>query len=222
MVSLKRFSLLLFGLLLTVFIAACGPATTNTGSMTTGTTMTNTGNTTANNNGTTMNNGNTMNNNGNAMGMATPTMGAQNNNNMMGNATPTVAAQNNMGQNNNMGNMNAFILTAKVTLNGKPFTVLTNAKGMMLYYYLVDPKPQSACTGQCAKDWPPVLVTDMNMMTVTSSMQLPHKLTIVKTANGNQVEYHGHPLYTYAGDMKAGQFLGRGMDNAWYLVSINL
>jgi predicted lipoprotein with Yx(FWY)xxD motif len=42
------------------------------------------------------------------------------------------------------------------------------------------------------------------------------------TANGNQIFYDGHPLYTYMGDMQAGQFNGRGMDNAWYLVGITL
>jgi predicted lipoprotein with Yx(FWY)xxD motif len=60
------------------------------------------------------------------------------------------------------------------------------------------------------------------MMNVTSSMQLPKKLTIFKTANGFQIEYDGHPLYTYGGDMTPGQFNGRGMGNTWYLVATNL
>ena len=158
-------------------------------------------------------------NNGNGTTMATPTMAAQNNGNAMGMATPTVAAQNNTGM---QGNNAALIHTTQVKLNGKMITILTDAKGMVLYYKLDDHNPISSCTGACARDWPPVLVTDMNMMTVTSTMQLPHKLTIVKTANGNQVEYHGHLLYTYAGDMKPGQFLGRTMDKVWYLVSLAL
>jgi predicted lipoprotein with Yx(FWY)xxD motif len=212
MLSLKRFSLPLFGLLLTVFVAACGTTASTTNTTTTGNATTQ--NTSA---------GNTM-GYGNTSAKATPTMGAQNNANTMTKATPTVAAQNNMGnQNNNtMGNNAALIHTTQVMLNGKMVTVLTNAKGLVLYYKLDDPRPQSACTGACATDWPPVLVNNMNMMTVTSTMQLPHKLTIVKTANGNQVEYHGHPLYTYAGDMKPGVFTGRGMDKVWYLVSLAL
>lgn len=204
MVSLKRFSLLLFGLLLTVFIAACG-TTTTTGN---NTTATNT------------NNSNNM-SYGNSSAMATPTMAAKNNGNAMGMATPTVTAQNN----NNMGmqgNNAALIHTTQVKLNGKMITILTNAKGMVLYYKLNDPRPQSACSGACAMAWPPVLVNGMNMMTVSSTMQFPHKLTIVKTVNGDQVEYHGHPLYTYAGDMKPGEFAGRGMGNVWYLVSLAL
>lgn len=59
-------------------------------------------------------------------------------------------------------------------------------------------------------------------MTISSSVALPHKLSVHKTANGNQVFYDGHALYTYAGDMQAGQFHGRGMDMAWYLVGFTL
>ncbi len=214
MVSLKHLPLLLFGLLLTVFIAACSSPFSNN---------TTTGSTTANNN-----NGSAM-SYGNTSAKATPTaaMGSNMGSNKM--ATPTAAMGGNMGSNKmaaptaamggNMGN--ALIQTTQVKLNGKMITVLTNAKGMVLYHKLDDMGTQSSCTAMnaCAKDWPPVLATDMNMMTVTSSMQLPHKLTIVKTANGNQIEYDGHPLYTYAGDMMAGQFTGRGMDKVWYLVS---
>ncbi|MBE3558618.1 MAG: hypothetical protein IMW89_05250 [Ktedonobacteraceae bacterium] len=36
------------------------------------------------------------------------------------------------------------------------------------------------------------------------------------------VHYDGHPLYLYTGDKKPGQFSGRGMDNVWYLVGIQL
>ncbi|MBV9710499.1 MAG: hypothetical protein JO011_06270 [Ktedonobacteraceae bacterium] len=218
MVSLKRFSLLLFGLLLTVFIAACSnPMSSNT--TTTGSTN-NGSNTMANNS-----NGNGS--YGNSSGMATPTMAPKNNNNM-GNNNNNNMGNNNNNMGNNNGNMgmqgdsNAFIHTTKVMLNGKMITVLTNAKGMILYYKLNDPKNQTNCTMACAMDWPPVLATDMNMMTVSSSVPLPHKLTVLKTANGNQIAYDGHFLYTYAGDMAPGQHQGRGIGGVWYLVSLAL
>lgn len=209
MLSLKRSSLLLFGLLLTVFIAACSnplSGNTSTGSTSTGNTTTN-NTTTAKSNATSTGYGKTS-----AMTKSTPmaksTMPAQSNN-TMGNNTSTMG--------------NALIHTTQVVLNGKTITVLTNAKGLVLYYKLNDPRPASACTGSCAMAWPPVLSNSMNMNTmVSSSMQLPHKLTVYKTANGNQVEYDGHPLYTYAGDMTPGQFTGRGMGNVWYLVSLGL
>ena len=211
MISLKRSYLPLFGLLLTVFFAACSnPLSGNT---TTGSTTT-TNTTTTKNSGTTSSYGKTS-----SMTSTTPTAKsttvAQKNNNM--------GTQTTMGNNGNMsGSNNALIHTTMVKLNGKMITVLTNAKGMILYYKLNDPRPASACTGACATAWPPVLANTMNMMMVSSSMQLPHKLMVYKTANGNQVEYDGHPLYTYAGDMTPGMFAGRGIGNVWYLVSLGL
>jgi predicted lipoprotein with Yx(FWY)xxD motif len=198
MISLKRSSLLLFGLLLTVFFAACSnPLSGNTTTGSTTTTKTTTTKTTSSYGKTS------------SMTSTTPM------------AKPTAVAQknNNMGM---QGNNNALIHTTMVKLNGKMITVLTNAKGMILYYKLNDPRPASACTGACATAWPPVLANTMNMMMISSSMQLPHKLTVYKTANGSQIEYDGHPLYTYAGDMTPGMFTGRGMGNVWYLVSLGL
>ena len=159
---------------------------------------------------------------GDAMTQGTPANTAnQNMNNQNATSTKTDNGMMNATPTAMMGNQNALIHTTQVMINGKSVTVLTTAKGMILYYKLDDPKPMSNCTGACAKDWPPALAQD-NMMTITSSMQLPKKLSVYMTANGNQIEYDGHPLYTYAGDMNAGQFTGRGMDSVWYLVGINL
>jgi predicted lipoprotein with Yx(FWY)xxD motif len=156
------------------------------------------------------------------MGMgatATPTMGMG----MGATATPTMGmgkgatATPTMG----MGKKSALIHTATVKISGKKVQVLTNSKGFVLYYYMKDTMMTSACTGGCAMSWPAV-VAPKGTMTVSSSVMLPHKLSIHKTANGNQVFYDDHPLYTYKGDMMAGQFTGRGMDNAWYLAGVNL
>lgn len=213
----RRSVLLAISLLLTIFVAACG---FDNGSTPTTTTATNSNATMAT--PTTMADNGTMNGTPTTMaGNATPTAMA----NQQMNTTPTAMAGNNgmMGVTPTAmaGNQNAIIHIAQVMINGKQVNVLTTAKGMILYYKLDDPRPNSNCTGTCAKDWPPLLVQD-NMMTITSSMQLPKKLSVYMTANGNQIEYDGHPLYTYAGDMGPGQFTGRGMDNVWYLVGINL
>lgn len=138
--------------------------------------------------------------------------------------TPTATGNNDMNPTPSMndgGNMKAFIHTTVVTLNGQKVHVLTNNKGFLLYYTKNDMMLTSSCTGGCAQSWPPLLAPS-GMMTVDSSVMLPKKLSIHKTANGNQVFYDGHALYTYAGDMTAGQFNGRGMGNVWYLVGINL
>lgn len=199
MITLRRvFVIMSIALVISVFLAACGgmqptATTTNTG---TGNMSTST-----------------------TYQMTTPTasmkptvqatMGAK--------ATPTAAST--MVPDN--GNMKAFIHTAFVMLNGQKVHVLTNNKGFLLYYYLKDTMMTSQCTATCAQSWPPVL-EPQGMMTISSSIPLPRKLSVHKTANGNQIFYDGHPLYTYAGDMQAGQFTGRGMGNAWYLVGFTL
>lgn len=193
MTALRRICMMMgIALVASVFLAACGGAQPTTTTSTTG-----------NNN----------------MGMnyqATPTSPP------MMNATPTAkpTMPSNMNGNNG-GNMDAFIHTTVVTLNGKKVHVLTNNKGFILYYYMKDMMFTSSCTGGCAMNWPPLLAPQ-GAMTISSSVMLPKKLSIHKTANGNQVFYDGHALYTYAGDMQAGQFNGRGMDKAWYLVGITL
>jgi predicted lipoprotein with Yx(FWY)xxD motif len=47
-------------------------------------------------------------------------------------------------------------------------------------------------------------------------------LTVVADANGNQVEYNGHPLYTYAGDTGPGQTTGEGAGGVWHVVTPGL
>ena len=137
----------------------------------------------------------------------------------MAKSTPTTASMQDQTTPMPTAHPSSMIHTTKIMLNGKMVTVLTTASGMMLYYRLSDPAPQSTCTGGCAMTWPPLI---LNSGMPTSSVMLPHKLTVYMTANGNQVEYDGHPVYTYTGDMAAGQFNGRGMGNVWYLVGINL
>lgn len=152
---------------------------------------------------------------------ATPTMGGY----MTPTIQPTMGMQATPTANGNMtgdnGDMQAFIHTTFVTLNGQKVHVLTNNKGFLLYYYKADTMMTSKCTGACAQNWPPLLAPK-GTMTITSSIRLPRKLSVHMTANGNQIFYDGHPLYTYAGDMQAGQFNGRGMGNAWYLVGLTL
>lgn len=112
-----------------------------------------------------------------------------------------------------------MIVLRQVSVNGQMTTVLATGSGMTLYYYKSDPVPNSACTGDCAKNWPPLLSNGGNIIT---TVNFPAQLTIQKTANGNQIEYDGHPLYTYAGDMAPGQIKGQGAANVWYVISISL
>lgn len=109
------------------------------------------------------------------------------------------------------------IKTATLTVGGKSMVVLTNAQGMTLYYRTSD-TPTSVCSGGCASAWPPVLSTTKPGVSGT----LPGTLSLLNDANGNQVAYNGHPLYTYSGDSAAGQANGQGMGNVWFVAPTNL
>lgn len=111
----------------------------------------------------------------------------------------------------------ATIKTATLTVGGKSLTVLTNAQGMTLYYRTSD-TPSSVCSGGCASAWPPLLSTTMPQVSGT----LPGTFSLMNDANGSQLAYNGHPLYTYSGDSGPGQANGQGFGNVWFVAPTNL
>lgn len=210
MKTLQRLGLVGILLLLAVLIVACGE-TAMQGMQSSQT---------ANQN---MNKQSAMNNKADSgMMYSTPTTTSQMNSNNNGNMNNTnsmmggIAIVPGMG-----GNMGAFIHTGVATINGKKVNVLMTNKGFAVYYNRADPMFKATCTGQCAQDWPPVLAPQ-GMMTISSSMALPRQLSVHQTANGAQVFYDGHALYTYAADMQAGTATGRAQDMVWYLVGFTL
>ena len=107
----------------------------------------------------------------------------------------------------------APVKTATATVNGKSETILTAANGLTLYYRTSDSPPSNVCSGGCASAWPPLLFSG----TPPSVAGLPGKLTTQTTANGSQVEYNGHPLYTFSGDSAPGQTNGEGFGGVWHV-----
>jgi len=106
------------------------------------------------------------------------------------------------------------IQTATATVKGQSETILTDAQGKTLYYFVPDTATKAACTAHCAQVWPPLLFSGSG--TPTSATTLPGTLSIVTDANGNQVEYSGYPLYTYSGDSAPGQTKGEGLFGKWF------
>src|SRR5690242_15589836 len=88
------------------------------------------------------------------------------------------------------------VVVAKVKLakvSGKSSQVLGDLKGKTLYYFTADTSTQISCAGSCAQLWPPLLVTTGFP---TSQSTLSGKFGVIDGANGRQVTYNGHPLYT--------------------------
>ena len=101
--------------------------------------------------------------------------------------------------------------------------VLVNSKGVTLYLFEKDKHGKSACSGACAKAWPPLLTKGAPRAAgaVKSS-----KLGTTRRADGTtQVTYGGHPLYTFIMDHgKAGSTKGEAVNAfgaEWYAVGTN-
>jgi len=87
-------------------------------------------------------------------------------------------------------------------------TVLTNAKGFTLYWFVPDTSTKSNCNGTCAQNWPPVKGP------ATASGVKGTFGTIKRSDGSVQATFDGHPLYTFVGDTAAGQAKGNGLNAA--------
>lgn len=112
------------------------------------------------------------------------------------------------------------VRVATVSVKGKSQTVLTNPQGMTLYYFTPDSATKIACTGGCAQNWPPLAFNGSG--SPQGDAPLSGKLTTVNGANGVQVEYNGHPLYTFSGDSAPGQANGEGLGGKWFVCTPSL
>ena len=105
------------------------------------------------------------------------------------------------------------VSTAKVPHVG---TVLTTASGLTLYRFTEDPAGGSACTGACAKIWPPMLLAKGTHIKGPKGVK---GLSLIKVGNGHwQMAFHNVALYRFEGDKKKGQDKGQGVGNVWFAV----
>ena len=96
--------------------------------------------------------------------------------------------------------------------------LLTDAKGLTLYWFAPDTSTKSACYGSCAAYWPPVTGTPSAGPGVTGQLG-----TITRTGGAKQATYDGHPLYTYIGDSAPGTASGNNLNlngGLWHDVPI--
>ena len=96
--------------------------------------------------------------------------------------------------------------------------LLTDAKGLTLYWFAPDTSTKSVCYGSCAAYWPPVTGTPSAGPGVTGQLG-----TITRTGGTKQATYDGHPLYTYIGDSAPGTASGNNINlngGLWHDVPI--
>jgi predicted lipoprotein with Yx(FWY)xxD motif len=94
--------------------------------------------------------------------------------------------------------------------------ILVNAQGRTLYRYTPDSATKVTCTGGCVVSWPPLTLPNGTTQAVGGPGVTG--LTTIKSGGKLQVEYRGHPLYTFVGDTRAGTTSGQGLDGKWFVV----
>jgi predicted lipoprotein with Yx(FWY)xxD motif len=87
--------------------------------------------------------------------------------------------------------------------------ILVDSHGRTLYMWAHDKHHTSTCYGACALYWP-AFTTHGKPRAIAGARQA--LLSTTKRRDGRlQVTYHGHPLYRFSGDSKAGDTSGEGL-----------
>jgi predicted lipoprotein with Yx(FWY)xxD motif len=98
--------------------------------------------------------------------------------------------------------------------------VLVTKSQMTLYLFMVDKNKRSACYGQCAQSWPPLI--KKGKLSAGTGVKA-NLLGTTRRKNGQrQVTYKGHPLYRFSGDSSAGQVSGQAQKffgGKWYVLN---
>ena len=98
--------------------------------------------------------------------------------------------------------------------------ILVDGRGHTLYLFGKDRHGRSACSGQCAGFWPPLIASGNPVATAGARASL---LGTTKRADGRlQVTYNHHPLYTFVQDVSTGQTNGEAVaafGAKWYALS---
>ena len=93
--------------------------------------------------------------------------------------------------------------------------ILVDTEGRTLYAFTKDKGDQSACSGECATNWPALT----GPATAGTGAQAALLSTSTQANGTSQVTYDGRPLYHFAGDAKPGDTNGQGVGSVWYAVT---
>jgi predicted lipoprotein with Yx(FWY)xxD motif len=101
-------------------------------------------------------------------------------------------------------------------------TILFDGRGFVLYAFTRDTRGRSACSGACAKAWPPYIVT--GKLIGRAGIAAERLATIRRSDGSRQATYAGKPLYYYVGDRKPRQILCQNVSEfggLWLVVRPN-
>jgi predicted lipoprotein with Yx(FWY)xxD motif len=93
---------------------------------------------------------------------------------------------------------------------------LVDAQGRTLYIFLNDSPGTSACSGECATNWPPATVEEGQEP--AGGDGVTGELSTIERDDGTlQLTVEGWPLYLYAADTEPGDTKGEGVGGVWFV-----
>ena len=96
--------------------------------------------------------------------------------------------------------------------------ILTDSKGMTLYYFSKDTKDNSVCLDGCKDAWPIFYKENLNL---GNGLNKEDFATITRTDGSMQTTYKGWPLYYFASDNAADEIKGEGVKDVWFVAKPN-
>lgn len=109
----------------------------------------------------------------------------------------------------------AYDIMVKETSLGK---ILTDGKGMSLYFFTPDIDGVSTCTGGCLSAWPVFSATNTKFDPLLTASDFT---TLTRADGKTQMAYKGWPLYYYAADKVAGDVTGENVGKKWFVAKTN-
>jgi predicted lipoprotein with Yx(FWY)xxD motif len=92
--------------------------------------------------------------------------------------------------------------------------ILTDAEGMVIYYFANDTEGTSNCEGDCLANWPPVAVDGE----ATPGDGVEAELGTIDGNDGStQLTVNGFPAYYFAGDAAPGDTNGQAVGEIWWV-----
>lgn len=108
----------------------------------------------------------------------------------------------------------------KLATSAKVGSYLVDGSGRSLYHFGEDlpasasKVAESSCSGVCAATWPSFHVANALVQGISAG----DVGEITRSDGSKQTTYQGWPLYYYAGDARAGDLNGEGVDSIWFVL----
>jgi predicted lipoprotein with Yx(FWY)xxD motif len=109
------------------------------------------------------------------------------------------------------------VVVSEVT-TAKYGRVLVDHKGLALYYDTANKPSHFACTGDCLKAWPPLVLPKGQKAALAGTGVTG--LGTVRGPSGLQVTWEGKALYTFVEDSK-GTVKGQGIGHVWFVTQLS-